>query len=220
MKAKGCNNLQNNGPVPPTIRSMIQSILDLIPTIRSTIRIIFSNNPSISNQSSRFSILLEKFPNDHFSKFTSSYPSNNPIHFRNFSTIRSVIQIKIFLKEIIMNPTLRHVKLDDFELITSATNRCDWRGQSYIAYKLLSPSGDTIFEGQDFAGSPLYADDSDDTLRALFGFLTLRLGDTDRDYFDNYTPEQIQFRDTHAESLGIWSDDEGPAFIDVEESFD
>jgi hypothetical protein len=59
----------------------------------------------------------------------------------------------------------------------------------------------TIFEGHDFRPSPLHAWDSDDTIAAIMGFLTLRLGDTDREYFDSYTAEQIEFRDTHAETL-------------------
>ena len=58
-----------------------------------------------------------------------------------------------------------------------------------------------IFEGRDFRPSPLHAWDSDETVAAIMGFLTLRLGDTDREYFENYTAEQIEFRDTHAESL-------------------
>ena len=58
-----------------------------------------------------------------------------------------------------------------------------------------------LFEGQDFRPSPLHAWDSDDTVAAIMGFLTLRLGDTDREYFDDYTAEQIAFRDTHAETL-------------------
>lgn len=110
---------------------------------------------------------------------------------------------------------LRHVRIDGFELTTTATSRCDWRGQSYIAYELASPEGAVIFEGSDFAGSPMHSDDSDDTLRSLLGFLTLRLGDTDREYFENYTPEQIAFRDGPAESLSMWASDDGPEFEDV-----
>jgi len=58
-----------------------------------------------------------------------------------------------------------------------------------------------IFDGRDFRPSPLHAWDSDETVAAIMGFLTLRLGDTDREYFDRYTAEQIKFRDTHAETL-------------------
>jgi hypothetical protein len=48
-----------------------------------------------------------------------------------------------------------------------------------------------IFEGEDFAGSPMDADDSDETVAALLTFLTLRRGDTDAEYFESYTPEQL-----------------------------
>ena len=58
-----------------------------------------------------------------------------------------------------------------------------------------------IFEGRDFRPSPLHAWDSDEAVAAIMGFLTLRLGDTDRDYFENYTVGQIEFRDSHAETL-------------------
>src|SRR5437667_2117918 len=59
-----------------------------------------------------------------------------------------------------------------------------------------------VFDGCDFRPAPLHAWDSDETVAAIMGFLTLRLGDTDREYFDNYTAEQMEFRDSHAEALG------------------
>ena len=116
-----------------------------------------------------------------------------------------------------MNAQLRHVRLDGFELLTSDTGRCDRRGQTYIQYSLVTPEGTTIFDGSDFAGSPCHSDDSDETLRALLGFLTLRLGDTDREYFDDYTAEQIAFRDGPAEYLSMWADDEGPEFENIDD---
>lgn len=103
---------------------------------------------------------------------------------------------------------LRHVRIEGFELVTRATNRCDRRGQTYIAYEFKSPEGLTIFEGSDFAGWPSHADDSDETLRCLLGFLTLRPGDTDKEYFDEYTPEQLAFCSEHAEYLSLWADEE------------
>jgi hypothetical protein len=94
-----------------------------------------------------------------------------------------------------------------FVLRTWDTGRYDHRGQSRIAYTLEQgePHGPrrTLFEGDDFAGSPMHADDSDATLRALLVFLTLRPGDTDADYFAEYTPEQLAFRDEHAEALSF-----------------
>ena len=59
----------------------------------------------------------------------------------------------------------------------------------------------TLFEGEDFRPSPLHSVDGDETVKALMTFLTLRPGDTDQEYFDNYTPEQLDYCSQHAESL-------------------
>lgn len=106
-----------------------------------------------------------------------------------------------------------------FRLTLWATGRIDSRGQSVIGYRLTmhhlrlcSPldgtvwqkaSTETIFEGEDFAGSPMHGDDSDDTVRALMSFLTLRPGDTDADYFASDTEAQRAYRTHHAESLAM-----------------
>lgn len=89
-----------------------------------------------------------------------------------------------------------------FKLDTWTTGRSDARGQSIIAYRLRS-HGETLFEGADFSGSPLHADDSDATMRSLMSFMTLRPGDTDADYFANYTPVQLEFCEQHAEALSL-----------------
>lgn len=58
-----------------------------------------------------------------------------------------------------------------------------------------------LFEGEDFAtpGSV----DSDEAVRDLMGFLTLKPGDTDKEYFDNYTTAQRAFASNHAEALAM-----------------
>lgn len=63
----------------------------------------------------------------------------------------------------------------------------------------------TLFEGDDFSPSPCHAIDSDEAVAALMGFLTLRPGDTDGEYFDNYTPEQLAYCSQHAEALSCES---------------
>jgi len=60
-----------------------------------------------------------------------------------------------------------------------------------------------LFEGADFRPSPLHGWDSDQAISALMGFLTLRKGDTDAEYFEAYTITQATFRDTHAELLDV-----------------
>jgi len=47
--------------------------------------------------------------------------------------------------------------------------------------------------------------DSDASIGALLGFLTLRPGDTDAEYFENYTDRQREFCDTDAEALSIYA---------------
>ena len=80
--------------------------------------------------------------------------------------------------------------------------------QHLLGYALeqVDPSGKkrrtTIFRGADFGSSPMHAVDSPETRKALMGFLCLRPGDTDREYFDDYTEVQWDFANLHAETLG------------------
>lgn len=75
-------------------------------------------------------------------------------------------------------------------------------GKEAVAY-ILSHRGKIIFKGDDFGCSSLHAVDSDDTVKALMGFLTLRPGDTDSEYFDDYTTEQLEYCSRWAESLSM-----------------
>jgi len=91
-------------------------------------------------------------------------------------------------------------------------NKTDPMGKYMLGYKLFMhtprpgtftrPTTALLFQGTDFASSPMHAIDSDETVRSLMGFLTLRPGDTDADYFANYTPAQTKFAAEHAEALG------------------
>ena len=93
-----------------------------------------------------------------------------------------------------------------FQLDLFDTGRCDSRGQTRLAYS-FQDNGKVIFEGEDFAGSPLHADDSDETIAALLRFLSLRPGDTDREYFDRYTPEQLAWAEQNGEELSLLAHD-------------
>lgn len=102
-----------------------------------------------------------------------------------------------------------------FYLETWDTGRRDHRGTTTIGYRLrmrefadpeIPGSTDRwiiLFEGEDFNASPMYADDSDECVGSLMGFLTLKPGDTDRDYFDSYTPAQLDYCSRHAEALQL-----------------
>lgn len=114
-----------------------------------------------------------------------------------------------------------------FILTTWDVNRRDSNGKRILRYRLtmvqpaLKVCGDTIprrreviFEGEDFAVSPLHAVDSVAAAEGIMCFLTLRPGDTDAEYFAGYTPRQREFADTHAEGLAAeyisrWCDENG-----------
>ncbi len=84
------------------------------------------------------------------------------------------------------------------------TGRLDSRGCSYLAYHLYQGFGRStwvLFEGDDFAGSPLHSDDADETMRALLVFLCLRPGDTDAEHFASYSAEQLAWAISGAEAL-------------------
>jgi hypothetical protein len=104
---------------------------------------------------------------------------------------------------------LRHVRLESgHELLTYDKHRTR-DGRTLVGYVFSDPSGAVLFAGEDFRPSPMHADDSDATLRGLLGFLTLRPGDTDREYFADYTPAQRAFAasDTCELLAFIYSDD-------------
>jgi hypothetical protein len=101
-----------------------------------------------------------------------------------------------------------------FRLRMWDTNRRDRRGQTIMGYRFeqVEPEAQAmvLFEGEDFAGSPMHADDDDKTVRALIGFLTLRPGDTDEEYFASYTPDQMDFAQSDAEALQLYTEEDMP----------
>lgn len=78
-------------------------------------------------------------------------------------------------------------------------------GQEYMRYELTmrEPGRKTVvlFEGRDFGRAPGDTSDGDATVAGIMGFLTLREGDTDNEYFAGYTAEQLAFSEQHAEAL-------------------
>lgn len=80
-------------------------------------------------------------------------------------------------------------------------------GRDHIHYKFSDPKGTVLFEGSDYSPSPMTAIDSDEAVRGLLGFLTLKPGDTDDEYFEKYTDEQKSFADSSAEGLSMWGMD-------------
>lgn len=69
--------------------------------------------------------------------------------------------------------TMRHVRLElGYTLRTWDTGKLSG-GRTCVGYELCDARGNAILRGSDFRPSPLHADDSDATLRALCGFLFL-----------------------------------------------
>jgi hypothetical protein len=118
---------------------------------------------------------------------------------------------------------LRHVRLElgySLAVWSIATVGLE---RSRLGYEMRAPNGTVLFEGDQFRPSPLHADDSDETLYALLAFLTLRPGDTDAEYFADYTAAQMAFAEGDAEQLAyLYADDPSEPnsrgeFEDIEE---
>ena len=95
---------------------------------------------------------------------------------------------------------LRKWTQGDYQLDLWDTESRDENGKHMLAYR-LKHKGKMIFNGSDFCASPFHVIDSDDTVASILGFLSLDDGDTDPEYFDDYTPEQIAWRDEFAAEL-------------------
>lgn len=68
-------------------------------------------------------------------------------------------------------------------------------GSENVAYKMFYKDS-LLFEGTDFRPSPLFGLDSLKSICSLLSSLTTKFGDTDRDYFANYTKDQLLFTET------------------------
>lgn len=97
-------------------------------------------------------------------------------------------------------------------LIIEPAEYTPWNGERW--YYELYCAGRLIFSGKDLGG-PSGATE-DEIARAAIGFLTLRPGDTDDEYFDDYTPYQCEWRDLYAEELSmILHDEDGDEVSDL-----
>lgn len=104
---------------------------------------------------------------------------------------------------------LRDVMADRCRLLTWDTNRTDRMGKNIIGYRFWDASGALLWDAEDFACSPMHAIDSDDCLRGILGFLTLRIGDTDPEYFESYTPDQMAWsQSSDCEYLSLYAMDQ------------
>jgi hypothetical protein len=98
---------------------------------------------------------------------------------------------------------LREWEEGDFRLLLWDTNTRVGSGpQSRLAYQFFH-KGELIFQGADYGCSPMHAVDSDECVAGLLTFLALRPGDTDSEYFKDYSVQQMAFAMEHGEELGV-----------------
>jgi hypothetical protein len=95
---------------------------------------------------------------------------------------------------------IRVWKAGDFLLKLWDTHRVDRYGKTVLAYKFYD-GGRLIFKGEDFHCSPLHAIDSDETVAGVLAFLSLKPGDTDAEWFEEYSPAQLAWCLSRAEEL-------------------
>lgn len=99
---------------------------------------------------------------------------------------------------------LRHVAFDGYRLATWDTHERCSTGQWRLAYAMWDRDGKLLFHGRDYGCAPSDSIDSDESLRGLLGFLLLRPGDTDSEYFSKYSERQLDFARNDAENLCFW----------------
>jgi hypothetical protein len=88
---------------------------------------------------------------------------------------------------------------NDFAAFMQVNNICQlfvlYKGGDKLEYYFFY-NGDLLFNDNDYKPSILYPIDSMDSLIGLLGFLTVKPGDTDKEYFANYTPAQLAWCDS------------------------
>jgi hypothetical protein len=108
---------------------------------------------------------------------------------------------------------LRNWRHDNFVLSLYDAHRTDEYGKHVLAYVLAWDKAYTdavIFRGDDLHCAPGTAIDSDESAGALLSFLSLKPGDTDDDYFNDYTQAQIDFVLEYGDDLAMWSEELDP----------
>jgi hypothetical protein len=76
-------------------------------------------------------------------------------------------------------------------------------GKSVLAYEFYHDD-ELIFSGRDYGPSPMHTIDGDESVAGLLAFLSLKPGDTDREYFDDYTPAQLAWARQYGEELACY----------------
>ena len=101
----------------------------------------------------------------------------------------------------------KYTYYDEYTLTLRDTGIKGDYGKARVAYCLEDGNG-VIFEGDDLCVARMGGDiEGPQTAGDLLSFLTCQLGDVEEEYFADYTPRQLAFRDNEAEELSTWGYD-------------
>lgn len=98
---------------------------------------------------------------------------------------------------------IREWEQDGFKLRLQETGRRDKSGKVRLAYRFEdtryedAEHDNIVFEGDDYFLSPMHQPGSDAAVAAILSFMALGEGDTDSDFFDSYTPAQLEWRNSN-----------------------
>jgi len=108
------------------------------------------------------------------------------------------------MKEVLRDVVLTETSVP-MRLILYGPSGYDRLGKARLGYQLLrGTAGEVLFEGEDFSPGAMMALDGDKAILSLLSFLTLKLGDTDDEYFQNYSPAQLAWTEsTDCEELAL-----------------
>jgi hypothetical protein len=92
---------------------------------------------------------------------------------------------------------LAKLTIPEHDCIVTIYNNATYRGtgilrRGYYSYSMHIGLTE-LFSGDDYSPSPMIASDSLESLVELLSFLTTRPGDTDDEYFNGYTQQQLDF---------------------------
>jgi len=87
---------------------------------------------------------------------------------------------------------LRTLRLNGTTLRIWDTFNRDSFGKSILRYE-FKVGRNVLFTGSDFHCAPSVSIDSLECAYSLLSFITLRPGDTDKEYFEEYTEEQLEW---------------------------
>jgi hypothetical protein len=126
-----------------------------------------------------------------------------PMNATDLSTVNPLVSLRGTVDGFISSRLMAAYRLDGGHVIHVA--RVSQDGHRMTWQYVLELDGDVIFEGADF--SCLASTTYGEAAVGVLGFLTLRDGDTDDEYFEGYTSEQIAWSDEHAEALAMFGMD-------------